>query len=273
MKTADNYYVYCYIDPRNLEEFYYGKGTGNRSKAHLLEQGKSEKAARLREIRAAGVEPIIRVIATDLTEDQAFWTEAALLWKLGKRLTNKIGGRDVAKFRPQNTFHVDLVGFDFSGRIHFFNVGEQWGERSWDDCRVHGFLSAGYGKRYVDAIRQLHKGDVVLAYVSKHGYVGLGRVTCEAVPARDFRVGKKGLHQLKLKAPGVCHDSDDLEKCEYLVVVDWLAAKDRQEAIWKRGLFTARQTRASLAGQPKTLRYVEQEWGIRFESILDQDGQ
>jgi hypothetical protein len=26
----NDYYVYVYIDPRNFEEFYYGKGRGNR---------------------------------------------------------------------------------------------------------------------------------------------------------------------------------------------------------------------------------------------------
>ena len=29
------FYVYVYIDPRNFEEFYYGKGKGNRKVAHL----------------------------------------------------------------------------------------------------------------------------------------------------------------------------------------------------------------------------------------------
>lgn len=31
----DDYYVYVYIDPRNYEEFYYGKGKGSRKNAHL----------------------------------------------------------------------------------------------------------------------------------------------------------------------------------------------------------------------------------------------
>lgn len=79
MDAAEDYYVCCYIDPRNHEVFYYGKGTGSRSRAHLLDQGKSEKATRIKQIRAAGVEPIIRIIATDLTEDQALLVETALI--------------------------------------------------------------------------------------------------------------------------------------------------------------------------------------------------
>jgi hypothetical protein len=30
------WYVYVYIDPRNFEEFYYGKGKGNRKEAHIF---------------------------------------------------------------------------------------------------------------------------------------------------------------------------------------------------------------------------------------------
>ena len=55
--NAENYYVYCYIDPRNNQEFYFGKGTGGRSKAHLFAQGRSAMAGRIRAIRAAGAEP------------------------------------------------------------------------------------------------------------------------------------------------------------------------------------------------------------------------
>jgi len=42
-----DYYVYVYIDPRNFEEFYYGKGCGSRKDAHLLEQSDSPKSRRI----------------------------------------------------------------------------------------------------------------------------------------------------------------------------------------------------------------------------------
>ena len=215
-------------------------------------------------------DPIIRVIATDLTEEQAFFVEATLIWNSGDRLTNKVSVHFTSKFRPQNKMHRRLEGFDFSLRIHFFNVGEFDGDhRTWDDCRVFGFLSAGFGPKYKAQACQLQKGDVVVAYLSKRGYVGIARVIEEAVPARDFRIGNKPLAKVKLKAHDICHDSDDLEKCEYVIKVKWLVAKKREDAIWKHGLFTARQTRASLEKQPKTLRYVEKEWGKKFEDILD----
>lgn len=47
MPATSEYYVYVYIDPRNFEEFYYGKGKGLRKNAHLkklkdLEESKSD---------------------------------------------------------------------------------------------------------------------------------------------------------------------------------------------------------------------------------------
>ena len=58
-----NYYVYVYIDPRNFEEFYYGKGKGNRKESHLHDKNENDKAKRIREIQKERMEPIIKVIA------------------------------------------------------------------------------------------------------------------------------------------------------------------------------------------------------------------
>jgi len=54
----NEYYVYVYIDPRNFEEFYYGKGRGSRKEAHLIDTSSSAKSARILDIRKAGVEPM-----------------------------------------------------------------------------------------------------------------------------------------------------------------------------------------------------------------------
>jgi len=124
LRVGNDYYVYVYIDPRNNEEFYYGKGRGNRKLAHLLAQGDSAKVRRIEDIRREGETPRIKVIAADLTQEQAFLVESTLLWKLGKNLTNATSGAFASKFRPQNTLHKELPGFDFNHGIHLVNVGE-----------------------------------------------------------------------------------------------------------------------------------------------------
>jgi hypothetical protein len=228
------------------------------------------------QIEAAGKEPIIRIIAKSLTEGQALLIEAALIWNSKEKLTNEIAGHYTDNFRPRKTLNKDLEGFDFTYRSHFFNVGEQFDDgayRAWDDCYKFGFLSTGYGTKYRDQAQQLHEGDVVLAYISRHGYVGIGKVTAQAVPAREFRIGKKSLKQMrqKLKAKDMCHTYDNLDECEYVIKVKWLHSVKREQALKadkEKGHYVARQIRVSLESQAKTQHYVEKEWKVNFSELL-----
>jgi len=70
-----DHYVYVYIDPRNNEEFYYGKGKGSRKNTHLTSDADTEKTKRISAIRKEGLEPIIRVIARGLTNGEALLVE------------------------------------------------------------------------------------------------------------------------------------------------------------------------------------------------------
>lgn len=144
---SEYYYVYVYIDPRNFEDFYYGKGKGNRKDAHLKDDSDSEKSQRIKAIQKVGLKPIIRVIAKDLSEREAFLIEKTLIWKLGRTLTNKSSGHFASKFRPHYLlYRDDLPGFDFKNGIYYVNVGQnKTTHRVWDDCIKYGFLSAGQG--------------------------------------------------------------------------------------------------------------------------------
>lgn len=74
------HYVYLYVDPRDETVFYVGKGRGGRVLAHLPAVGDGAKASRIRDIRAAGMEPRLEVLAHALPdEDAAFRIEAAVI--------------------------------------------------------------------------------------------------------------------------------------------------------------------------------------------------
>ena len=206
------YYVYVYIDPRNFEEFYYGKGKDNRKEEHLREnQSDSEKSKRIKSIKEEGLNPIIRVIAKELTESQAFLIEKTLIWKLGRTLTNKSSGHFADKFRPHNTFHKAIPYFDYDNDTFYVNVGEGK-NRCWVDCRRYGFLAAGQGNKWSDQIKTLEIGDIVVAYVKKFGFVGVGRVRANAVRVGDYKYNGKLLHNLPLKDKSIFKNSDN-EKC------------------------------------------------------------
>ena len=155
MSESEEYYVYVYIDPRNFEEFYYGKGKGNRKDAHLKDDNDSEKVKRIKAILKEGLKPIIKVVAKNLTENNAHLIEKTLIWKLGRNLTNQSSGHFAEKFRPNDTLHLDLAGFDFKNGLYYINIGEGL-HRCWDDCRKFGFLAAGQDVKYSNPLRTLH---------------------------------------------------------------------------------------------------------------------
>ena len=262
------YYVYVYIDPRNFEEFYYGKGTGSRKTAHLSDDSDTEKAKRIKAIKKEGLEPIIKVITKDLTEREAFLIEKTLIWKLGKSLLNISSGQFADKFRKHETFHIDLAGFDFNNGLYYVNVG-QGNHRCWPDCKEFGFLSAGQDKKWSEPIRTLEPGDIVVAYLKKYGYVGIGRVTEKAVRVNDFKINGKSLHLFDLKESNIFENSDN-EKSEYTVKIEWVKSVDSKDAKWKSkaGLFTIQAIKASLQGQRLTREFLETEFSIKFKDLL-----
>ncbi|PIR42004.1 MAG: hypothetical protein COV30_00610 [Candidatus Yanofskybacteria bacterium CG10_big_fil_rev_8_21_14_0_10_37_15] len=269
MKKND-YYVYVYIDPRNYEEFYYGKGKGSRKEAHLFDRADSEKTKCISQIRRSGLEPTIRTIAANLTEQEALLIEATLLWKLGKWTTNITGGYFSNNFRPANTLYMELPGFDFSNRIYHFNVGEG-NSRNWEDCRKYGFIAAGGGPRWRDAILGLRPGDIVFAFLSGYGYVGIGKVVETARMARDIHIGKKRLLDINLVAEHMNHNSDSSTYSEYVAKVKWIKSVPRGEAKWKKnaGLLRSQLVRVALDYQPRTLNFVQREFDVDLSKIAD----
>lgn len=264
-----NYYIYVYIDPRNFEEFYYGKGKGSRKASQLFSNKDSDRSKRIKDIRRAGLEPIIRIIATDLSEDEAYLVETTLIWKLGKFTTNIASGHFARKFRPLNTLHLELNGFDYENGLYYYNIGEGK-HRNWDDYRKYGFISAGQGKKWGDAMKGFEKGDVVVAYLKNHGFAGIGSVIQKAKMIRDVTINGKRLLDLPLKCKNMNDNQNSPDKSEYAVLVDWIKAFPRNKAKWesKSGLYTTQLIRASLDGQPKTIEFIEKEFGLSLKDLI-----
>lgn len=88
------FYVYLYVDPRTGRPFYVGKGQGQRVLAHMDLQGDSRKTRVLAELKDAGLEPRIDILAHALPDEaSAFRIEAAVIDLLDlAELTNEVRG-------------------------------------------------------------------------------------------------------------------------------------------------------------------------------------
>ena len=259
----NDYYVYVYIDPRSHEEFYYGKGVGSRKYAHLDDNSDSKKAERIKEIEHEGLTPLIRVIARDLSENEALLIEKTLLWKLGKWTTNIATGHFAEKFRPHNTIHKDISGFDFRNGLYYYNVGEG-AHRNWDDYVEFGFISAGQGLRWRDAMLGFNEGDIFAAYLKRHGFVGVGKIIARAQRIQEIKIREQALLKLPLCCRKMDDNCDHLENSEYVCLVEWLATVPRKEAKWRTvpKLYTTTHVRASLDGQLETVKFLEREFNV-----------
>ena len=77
----------------------------------------------------------------------------------------------------------------WNGRDFYVVLGRNDpGDVRWPIASKYGFLNAGGGSWYWKPLRNLTPAKRVFAYVSGAGYVGIGRVTGEMIPARDAKV-------------------------------------------------------------------------------------
>lgn len=211
----------------------------------------------------------MRVIARDLPEHDAFLVEKTLLWKLGRQLTNISSGHYSENFRPQYTLHTELPSFDFQSGVYYYNVGEG-PHRNWDDYVKFGFISAGQGVRWRDAMLRFEEGDVVAAYLKGHGFVGLGKLSGRAMPIRGFSINGKPLLNHRLHCQRMSDNIESDDRCEYVAPIKWLRTTDRARAKWKAraGIYTTTHVRASLDRQPKTIAFLEESFRIDLRKFL-----
>ena len=265
----NDYYVYVYIDPRSFREFYFGKGRDSRKDDHLYDNSDSEKSKQIKAIQKEGLQPIVRVIARNLSSHDALLVEKTLLWKLGKQLTNISSGHYASNFRPRNSLHKKLSGFDYKNSFYYYNVGQ--GEtRCWSDYKKYGFISAGQGIAWRDQILSFEQGDVVAAYLKGAGFVGVGRIIAIAKPVRELVLNGKPLLSYPLTQPGLGANSNDDELSEYVALVEWLGAVDATDAKWKpkSGLYTTPLIKASLDNQPNTVSFLENSFNLSIKELV-----
>lgn len=150
----------------------------------------------------------------------------------------------------------------------FVNIGEAKEEgntpRDWALCATHGFVSAGHGSRYANDMKRIRPGAIVYAYSSGAGYVGVGTALEAAVPMAQFRVDGVSLQDKVSPDSLLFHHLDDPELCEWVVRVKWDKTFEREQAIYRTGLFVYVATSCRMK-DPITVQYLRS----RFNSFLE----
>lgn len=125
---SNRFYVYLLLDPRNhYIPFYVGKGQGDRAGSHLTWYSNTKhnphKSAKIQKIRDQGLEPVVLLWQTDLSEELAFELEIKLISKFGRKgldplgiLTNiTAGGQGLAGHHFSET-HKENLSKSLTGR-------------------------------------------------------------------------------------------------------------------------------------------------------------
>lgn len=187
-----------------------------------------------------------------LTDQQITETERFLLHQFQESLRRSVAmdqkTRDLAqaiyekygpvvKFIYENAEKSDTdVDAVWDGKSWFFNIGEVGPTPySWNDCREYSFICAGGENRYRQWMLNFQEGDIIYAYVSGSGYVGVGIVAKTAVPFREATLsdGRKLVDLLRAGNLTGSHYnySDDDETCDWIVLVEWKKAVDKSQAM------------------------------------------
>jgi hypothetical protein len=128
--------------------------------------------------------------------------------------------------------------------------------RDWEVCRNNGFISAGGGEKYSNQLYKLHAGDRIAAYLTGSGYVGVGTVRTEAIPADEFTLA----NGQPLSTVSELKGSSEQEDGEHVIGVDWIKTVPQQDAKKFTGIFANQNVVCKLRHAP-TLEFVERELG------------
>lgn len=178
-----------------------------------------------------------------------------------------------------------LIKVEVNNNLCFLNVGEDpeplkqgWDgkkRRDWRACLKYGFISAGQGKVWSDQIKRLKIGDVIAAYITGFGYVGIGVIEDEAKSIEKITYKGKGLKGLPF-IKDCLFDNIGTTNAEFAVKIKWINYVSKENAFFrsKSGLFATQAVCASLLRkshpldikfkQQNTIDFLEQKFNVKF---------
>lgn len=114
-------------------------------------------------------------------------------------------------------------------------------ERSWENGRKFGFISAGGGAWYSNTLNLVSPGDRVWVKVPGRGFVGVGLVRGKPLTSNEFKIEDRPALEI-LTAGYHRQFADDPERAEYFVPIEWLQTVPLEQAVQEVGMFGNQNT-------------------------------
>lgn len=156
----------------------------------------------------------------------------------------------------------------WNGRDFYVILGRMdQGADRWELARKYGLLNAGGGSWYWKPLRNLSLGKRVFAYVGGAGYVGVGKVSGNMIPARDAEVEIDGRLQRLVELEDLPQRfrerarSEDPEATEMVVPVQWMETRTPDQAVIEPGLFASQVTVCKLRDD-RTIDALERAFSL-----------
>jgi len=140
--------------------------------------------------------------------------------------------------------------------------------RSWEDARKYGFISAGGRGWFTRTLHLLEPGGRVWVNRPGVGYVGVAEVLGPPVIGDEFMVdtesGRRPYLEVSSVRESLLKQRSTVEKAEWFVPVRWFATRGESQAIREVGLFGNQNSVAKpTAGSwPHTVERLKAEFGV-----------
>ncbi len=147
---------------------------------------------------------------------------AKAIWDIGK-IKEIAGGWDE---NLENEFQSD--------NKKRFTV-EYGGDRSWEDARKYGFVSASGADT---TLRNINKGDIIFCHIKRIGFVGVGICKSELKAASDFTVYDNGVEKKLMDCDWIdkaAKESIDSSN-EFFLRVEWIYTVTKDFGYWEKGM-------------------------------------
>ena len=116
-----------------------------------------------------------------------------------------------------------------------------------------------------------NEGDVIVVYLKSKGFVGVGKIVAGAKMIREVLINGKSLLGLPLQCKKMNENSESETLSEYVCKVHWIKVLPREEAKWRQKpkLYTTTHVRASLEGQPETIKFIQEEFQVDLNMLIE----